>query len=69
VRRGVLIAALIALVILDLAIVPLALLLVFIGVALSGVGHTGGLLVYGSLWLVVSGGLIWLTIRVAKAVR
>jgi len=65
--RVLLIVALIALILLDLSIAPMAILLVLIAAPLSGVAHTTGFLLFSLFWLAISAGLIWLTIRVGRA--
>jgi hypothetical protein len=68
VRRTLLIAALVVLVLLDLALVPESLLLIFLGSGLASLSH-GASIGMAAFGLVVAAVPLTLTVVVAKAAR
>jgi hypothetical protein len=66
-RRAALIGAFVVLLLLDFAIVPMAFMLIVLGVGLGVIAHITGMLPLGLFSLVLSGVLIWLTYVVGKA--
>ena len=68
-RRVLLIAALVVLLLIDISILPMALLLISLGGAFASVGLGGPWLPLTIFSVVVGGGLIWLITIAAKALR
>lgn len=65
-RRGVLIPAMVVLLLIDAAPLPTVFFVVLLGVAFGSSGH-GQLLTGALVYLLLAGGLVWVTIIVAKA--